>query len=432
VLGYHPAPLDSISYWNGIAHYLNKSPTTFTFDEFQYCLSFLQYIFPLIDTQPLATDDEIRGVLQEHAAKTSGYPANIMGCPTKGQAADKFSLDEMKYMYDTYISVIHATLKGEIRPIHKDARLFRPQDVFSYVEGTRLFMHQNNFMMDQLFISPLFIKFATPGSDIPHLYNILRAFDGDNYASDGVKWDAHYPIFCAMVICSFRSAGRDKSRVEDYYSRMYNGWTNVGGELVNLVGQPSGHVNTAIDNSLAHCVLFALHAVRHRLTLYQFIDTVKFFASGDDLIWSDRSGVFSPRLLEKTYNDMGTYSEFESYDSKPVDSLGFVGIHICEREIDGIVYKLYAYKIDKLFASIEFKIKNRTALDELAKLCSITQLLFAEKTEYQIMYTRTHKFLQSSIKHKTLNLGNPCVRGLMQSIEAWRLKRQYLGQECCP
>ena len=109
----------------------------------------------------------------DHSSKASGYPWDLIGLPTKA--------DVVAANIDCDISVVNATLKDEIRLVGKDARLFRMQSTYDYLEGLQLYTSQNEYIMDRLHAAPAFVKYKTPGYDLTLMYTSLHQHGGDFY-----------------------------------------------------------------------------------------------------------------------------------------------------------------------------------------------------------------------------------------------------------
>lgn len=429
--GFAPAPLDEVSLWNGLGRFLHPQ-CTITPEESLFALSFLEALFPLLGrNSSMLNDQEILNVCfdPDHYSKTAGYPWFTMGAPTKGDALEKFGLEQIKEYYQNYTSVLGSTLKPEIRAVGKDARLFRPQDVSSFVEGATLFYHQNQYLMNLLHSSPIHCKFRTPGPDITRTYEDLYAFCGSCYSADGSAWDANFSLAVAALIGTFRSVNLDAERVNRYYSQMYNGYTNIGGNLFQIAAQPSGHYNTSVDNSLGHCICFAIHAYRNGVTLKELLHNVLFYCCGDDLIWSDRTGTFTPVCLSETYASLGIYLEFDALEPRCVYDLPFVGVEFHDRNIRGQTCKMYAIRSSKAKATFNLRKTKNDDLLELMKYTSLCQLTFGDETTYSLLKKATENFVVEACLRGTLSLMDPCVRGVLASMQPSVLEREYFHLE---
>lgn len=426
-----PAPLDEVSLWNGVAKF-DHHQYSITDSEAKYAIAYLESLFPMMSTNSdqLSTE-QIRLLCTDpdHAAKTSGFPWNSMGYPTKGACVDALGVEQLLEYFSKYSSVTGATLKAEIRPVGKDARLFRPCDLSSFCEAALLFSRQNDYILNSIHACPVFAKYVTPGDDIPRVYREMRAFDGSCFSADGAQWDAHFAVSVAAVIATWRSQYADEKRVHRYYRQMYNGYTNAGGHLMHMPGQPSGHFNTTTDNSLGHCVMFAIHAYRNKLSIPMFSSNVLYRCCGDDLLWSDRTGLFYPEALSDTYSSLGMYLEFDSLEPQNVYDLPFVGVQFHDRDVRGVVRKMYAIRGQRAKANFSLRKTSNTDIDELQKYSSLCQLTYGDEATYKALKSATEMFVTSAQLRGTLSLTDPFVRGTLAAMQPARLELAYFGFE---
>lgn len=429
--GYAPAPLDMISLKNGARKFVH-SQHPLTIDEYNYALTYLHDMFPYLpDHSSLADSDEVELQLLVHADKSAGVPFLSWGAATKGDAYEKFGVQQIHEYYCSNTPIITATLKDELRPIGKDARFFRPQCVAAYSEGVRLFYEQNKYLTETL-ESPVFCRYIIPGPDMTTLFTNLQHFSPNNYAADGSSWDANFQLSVADVICNFRARGMPKEnreRVRRYYSLMYNGYTEIHGEIVNIVGNPSGHYNTSVDNALAHMVLMAVTAFRKGLTQSQFRSELLYYACGDDLIWSSRNNVFNPHDLDEVYSSLGVYLEFEFLEPKDVSQLSFCGMSPCVRRYNHVDVPGYYLSRPRAMAALYLHKKKMSPKDVLAKVCSIAQLYFMYKPYFKYTRQLYMELLAKYVSNGEVSPRDVDVLGHIRAMEPIRLIRKYTSWE---
>jgi hypothetical protein len=420
-----------ISLHNGVSKY-DHLQHGLSEKEIDFVMMCLEDTFPFLeDHSQLASDPVVLDLLQEKHDKAAGDPWRVVGGHNKGQALAKFNLEQLETYYATYSSVISSTLKDELRPVGKDARLFRPQDVSSYIEGIRLF-HQQNVYLSETGRSPVFCRFQVPGLDVVRMFCSLESIKGENFAADGSQWDARFPLVMASLIAEFRiRAGLPRERVERYYAMMYNGYTLVIDEVVSLVGQPSGHFNTSIDNSLCHVCLMALHAFRSGWSLEDFRSRLRFYCCGDDLIWSSVDPCFRPEMIQKTYNSLGVYLEFQSFESLPVDQLVFVGVRTSYRDYQGRKFRLFCLDSPRSFASLHIHKKKteRKPLLKLAKFAALAILWFGDVDKYKLAREMFRQELARVVRKNLLSVDNPEVTGLWRATGELGLLHAYMEWE---
>lgn len=349
-----------------------------------------------------ASLQEVKEELELVKTKASGWPWRCFAGSTKGEVMRKYTLEELMQYYETFTPVISTTLKDEIRLQGKDARLFRPADISLYVQGARLFQKQNDYLLDLLFLSPIFAKYCTPGVDLAYLFRILKAHGGGCYAADGSQWDSHVPIGVISAIAWWR-----EQRIRgswDYYEKVYKGYSLVDGVVVPMDHQASGHYNTTVDNCLVNMCMMALCAHHMRWSLTKFTQQVRYFVCGDDLIWSDRSGKFTPKALANSSNRFNVFYEFESFEPKTASELHFCGVSFYDR--------CYSYNPDKIRASSEIHRKRMTPTEHLMKLASLTVNSFGNTQLYDEMRQKFDLCLEAYFHDGLIDEANQMVKSL--------------------
>jgi hypothetical protein len=430
--GYRPAPLDELSFWNGVAKFEHELFTVSN-DEFKFALDYLNFLFPLLQVHSRVFNNveaQERISRSETKNKASGYPWRHVGAHTKLKALEKWGADYLTEYYAKYTSVLSSTLKDEIRPVGKDARFFRPVDVAAFLESVKLFSDQNDYLMEQSQDSPIFIKYQTPGPDLCQMFKQLFEFSNDAYGADGSRWDACFPLFAAQVICAFRSQFLPKERTERYYAQMYNGYTNCLGNIVPLTGQPSGHLLTSLDNSLCHCVLVALHAFRNGISMDMISEHIVYKCCGDDLIYSTRNNaVFKPIEIANTYHSVGCYMEFENMIPWSPFALSFCGVRSCFKDVNGVKYRLYRPASARAKVSFNHFKRKADPLKRLSKMTSLSQLLFCDEVLFELCRKATQDYCVLCFTNALLSPSDPCVRGLMASLTDRSILEMYTRWE---
>lgn len=404
---YAPAPLNATSLWNGVAKYCHDQypiPSNFI----PFALGYLDWLFPLAYGRGETSLDAVLELLrqQDHAHKSSGFPWKFLGAGTKIQALKKFgeTLDSSHHL-------LLGTLKDELRLVGKDARLFRFPGLHDYMEGTKLFTVVNEYLALQLFVSPIFAQYLTPGPDLTLLYVSLQQWKGDIYDYDGPAWDANVPLSLVEIICEWRCRldPSNRRRIRQYYKSMYNGYTIAGGHVFHLIGQPSGHTNTTIDNCLINILAMLYGAWKLDWSYQEFHEQVLYYVCGDDLVWCDRSKSYGAKFLADVRFELGIYSELHGYDPLELRECHFVGTQ-------PIYYDdclTYTYSLDKLSQSMRWTKKGRSVLDQLSKLVSLQQLTVHDPDAELIRKFAYDYAIKNAEK---INLASPEVRGLLRYL----------------
>lgn len=426
-----PAPLDELSLWNGVRKFCH-SQYSMPLDFVPYGLQVLDHFFPFMFVKgTVLSNDEITQLVmdEDHRTKTSGFPMDAMGSPTKGDAMKRYGVSYLLEYYKNNTSIIGCTLKDELRQIGKDARLFRPCDVTSFCEGARLFKKQNDYLLESLFVSPIFAKCVIPGWHLALMYERLRKHGGDLYDADGARWDANFPMSIASLICYWRSRHHaEPEAVRRYYEQMYCGWTSVCGNLFNLIGQPSGHYLTTTDNCLANILAMAFHAYNMNMSLEQFLTEVQFYVCGDDLIWSDRTGRFTPEAIAESYAKLGFYLEFSSLLPMDFWDLNFVSTHPC-MSWHKVKELSYCYDYDKMMAKASIFRKNAKLIDKVAKISSLAQLSFQDKVLYDALVSILKQLVSSAIMDGQIGPTDAQAIGLVEAVDPDELLLRFAFAE---
>lgn len=372
---YAPAPLDETSSVNGLLKY-DHVREGIDPDFSLYAFAVLDSFFPHLSahSQEMSLERVKEKMADaEHGSKSSGYPYAYMGLPTKRQVVDAgVSLDVPTH-------VLVGALKDELRLKGKDARLFRLASAALYALGLRLFDDQNEYLSSNLFRTPMFVKYMTPGPDLSALYSLLDKFGlcGD---ADGQRWDTLVNLSLVEIIAQWRARYLPEDLVKHYYEQTYLGHTLFCGHLWRLIGQASGHVNTTVDNSLINILSMAYHAYSQGLGVQAFIGQVRFFVCGDDLIWADRSGLFEPLQVAKTYALLGQSLELGAVALREVNQCQFVGTRPVL--IKGL--RRYTYNFEKLLASAKSRKKGRSHEQIFQKLVQLYVLVLYDQRAWQL------------------------------------------------
>lgn len=430
--GVAPAPLNYTSLFNGVARF-DHPQQSFPAAFWEYATLVLDHLYPYMSgVEVKLTAQQAQDIIlsPEHADKSAGWPWNVLGAPTKRRAVEKFGWEQLQQYYRDHTSVVYGTLKDQLRPVGKDARFFRIMDVAAYYEALLLFHEQNVYLQDHRGCSnPMMIEYTTPGKDLSRLFNRLREHGGLLYDADGAAWDANFPLALARFICWWRSRNHPyPERVRRYYAMMYNGYTVAGGHLFALTGQPSGHLLTSVDNSLGNIILMSYHAWRNNMSVASFLAEVLFYCCGDDLAWSDRTGLFTPRAISETYASVGVFLEFTSLEPLTIEELTFVSTRPVQRVLRGTLQWTYCYDQKRLVPKLRHKRVNQKPIDRIQQLGAYCQLLFnspAYEEMRQLMFSTIRQYAAEGL----IDVLDKAVLGALESSSGVVLTRVYADSE---
>lgn len=430
--GYKPAPLDFVSMWNGVLKYEHeqRAPEYVDMECWTYVEEVLDTLYPFMSLHSQLETLEnavLRATDPDHKDKSSGFPWNLLGVPTKKQAIDKYGADALLSFYNDHTACLYATLKDEPRPIGKDARLFRLMSVDAFLEAFMLFERQNTYLVSALGEHPMFICFSSPGFDLSRMFKQLEVHGGELFDADGNAWDTNFSILVASFLAYYRSRGfrseETRKRIYRYYQMMYVGYTVVAGWVLHLKGQASGHFLTSTDNSLCNIIAMSINAFKRNLSVSEFIDKVKFFCCGDDLVWSDRSALFSPRMLSETYEELGMYLEFTSLEDIPFEQITFVSTHPKYCVYKGMRILTYGYEPRRVFGKMAMTKKKVKPIDRVMRLASYCALLF--NTHYEQIHEMLINLITQYLKDGVLDGRDPALIGVMRASSRRFLEDQY-------
>jgi hypothetical protein len=415
--GYGISPLDMQSVTNGILKWQHDQ-FTITENEHFELIHWLDALYGhIVHKQPWSKEEALEACVD---TKASGFPYCKLYGPYKGQVKKHMTYDDLENDFINYSQLFTVTLKDECRKQGKDSRLFVPANMSMVVVGNRLFGAQNEAIAQCSEDYPIKIGLQSPGAGACKLWREFYNAKGLCYQSDGAANDAHFSLAIARVIRDFRSKhlpAELRKLVNRYYDMAYCMKANARGAVVNLFGQPTGHTNTASDNSFGYLLICMLHAMRNGMNFEEFKE-VHLAIMGDDMMWRTENRLFSPLELEKTFNSVGMYLESPN-DGSTFDTLTFCGMHPIVREVLGVKYLLYHYGEEKLLNSMNFIKKTMTPAQRLLKLMSITTLMFGKKETFDKL--KEVVFLYASNNSDSLTKSDTSCLGFLNELAQLRL-----------
>lgn len=415
--GFGIAPLDMISLMNGLLKWEHPYGTV-SHEEFYVTLEWLNAIYGSIIHVPQWTPNQALEAIDKQ--KSAGYPHSQIYGHTKGDTLQNMNWDQIMSEFLDHLQVFVATLKDENRKEGKDARLFVPANIIMVAVGNFLFGAQNEAIMNSHSKGSIKIGMETPGSGAYAFWRELYKAEGTYCHTDGPQNDSHFSPVVAMILRDFRKQHLPDNMtklVNLYYDMAYRMKTLCRGALIEMIGQPTGHTNTASDNSLGYLTLCILHAVRNRMTFDEF-KTIHLAIMGDDMIWCDPTGLFTPTKMSVTWNSVGMYLESPS-DNTVFWDLQFCGMTPMMRDVEGQSYLLYVYQKERLLSSLNLVKKSASPAQRLMKLVSIATLLFADKEVFCEVKELAYKYAERHHEYMTMN--DLMILGYLQDLPQLRL-----------
>lgn len=408
---YAPAPLDSVSLFNGVLKFDHEFAVV-SDAEIEWVVQELSDMLgPYLSDLEVLLPEEAAELLVEETA--SGIPYSHLYGTRKGDVLKKVPAQRLWMDFLEYDQVISCTLKDELRPVGKDSRLFRPANVACILAGIMLFEDMNMKLAKARRETPYKIGVATPGLEMVNFWRDCLRFSSCVVSADGSQWDAHFQPWMVRVCCEFRCkylplttpyVADVHGAVHRYYSQMYYGWTRVDGQLIRLVGNPSGHFNTASDNTLALIASYLLVARRLHIPKRD----IWLACYGDDSIFSTRNLRFSGRSVREEMVTLGVWLETIGDEYTPRDSLVFIGTHPVMSEYGWV----FSYDPEKLAASMWWRKKKASDLDYVRKLVALC-VLCRFSPHYKLLWEWTTKLVSAKwpayITELQFGAPNKCV-----------------------
>lgn len=267
-----------------------------------------------------------------------------------------------------YVAIFGNSLKEEIRMAEKidvnSLRTFTAGPIEMTVHGNRLFEDMNEKFYASHLKTASVVGFSPWKGGWDELYRKLKKFN-NGFALDESQYDSSLRAYLMWAVAEFRwSMLREEDRTPENLARLQVYYRN----LINTViitsdgvfvqkqgGNPSGSVNTIVDNTL---ILFMLLAYGWMMVCPSAMRSYEMFESslalalcGDDNTWtvSDEAlCFFNARSLIEEWAKIGVITTTDSLDPRPVEELDFLSAFTVF--VDGIAVPLY--NREKLLTSL--------------------------------------------------------------------------------
>jgi hypothetical protein len=368
-----PAPLDFISFFNGLEKCIHHQSLLLD-DEVLFLQHVLDWtygpVFGGVYGLNIPLDDSLISWIVPNTSP--GFPYTLCCGSDKETVLRKLSIESLYNDFLTTSSVLSGTLKDELRPFYKDARLFQPAPLDSIVAAIHLFGQQNQAMVHSCHQIRSGIGMETPGFDVVLMWRKLYKFANNHYDADGSQFDVHVPLWAIELVLWLRlkySSSDMRPFVKLYYRKMYWGYLNAFGNLLAFIAQRSGQYNTASDNDIVSHMNVWLYCKFAKIPLNEIL----FYTCGDDLIIACDHSNFSVRDFIACSVRHGIFLEFKSYNPTPFEEATFCGTHPIFHPRDGLVY---TYDESKQLGSLLWCSRKSSVDEFFQKLTSITSNLY--------------------------------------------------------
>jgi len=419
---YSPARLDSDAVEAGVLKYAGKQHKSLSSFEFFTVLRWMKWIFGATLEGPMVTPEEALDMV--NGEKAAGTPYDFMYGNKKQHSLNHMSFEDFVNDFWTYDQLHLGTLKDEMRPIGKKARFFVPVNICLVVIYNFLFGAQNNRLIDNHHDLPTKVGMSAPGYEAFQFFNKIRYYEAKGKKTvdaDGQRWDALINYSLVLLVRELRKAYMPEEYhkwVDRAYDQVYAGTTLIDGFGIRLFGQLSGQTNTTSDNTLVHCALMCLHAVREGMTFSEFREDVHFNIVGDDLLYQYSDPRFSVFSLEKTWNSLGMY--MESRGDVPATECTFVGMTPCQ--YNGLW--IYKFRELKNLDSMNYTKKSSLPKQRISSLVNLTMGIFADQKYFHLLRNYTFEYAKS--QWASLDEEDKTLLGM---LEPQTMLKLYVGTE---
>lgn len=307
-----------------------------------------------------------------------GFPWNEIGT-TKQEILDAIPEEFHKFvddvwdhylLQDDYWFIFVNSLKEEIRPKEKirlnKIRTFTASPMEAVVVGYRLFGDMNNQFYDSHLKTASVVGLCPFYGGWDSLYQKLKNHpktkDPIAYELDESEYDSS--LFQQIFDCILRfrwNCLRDQDKTPENYRRMCNYYKNLVNSVIitadgNIVqkttGNPSGSVNTIVDNTLALYWLLAyawyMLASEELRTYEEFDQSVIMALQGDDNTWTvdELTNLFyNAKTVSAVFSSVGVTTTSPSYEPRKLEEVEFLSSSFSKKIAGMCIYDLCPEKL---------------------------------------------------------------------------------------
>jgi len=349
---------------------------------------------------PYMQNSKVRGqeevVAKLEKSTSNGYPW-VRKYPTKRDMIDNWqgfevymSEDWDRLKEENYTAVFGNSLKEEIRAAEKIAensiRTFTAGPIEMTIHGNRLFEDMNEKFYASHLKTASVVGFSPLKGGWNALYRKLKKFQ-NGFALDESQYDSSLRSYLMWACAEFRwemLSAEDRTpdnlmRLRVYYRNLVNTLiiTSDGVFVMKKGGNPSGSVNTIVDNTLILYMLMAYGWIMvspiSQCTYSSFSDNLSLALVGDDNTWTVSDSAlefFNARTLIAEWKLLGVTTTTDSLDPRPVEELDFLSAHTVF--IDGIAVPLYDR--NKLLTSLLYSLHPEDPAYTLTRAAGLLQI----------------------------------------------------------
>jgi hypothetical protein len=269
------------------------------------------------------------------------------------------------------------SLKEEIRPKEKirenNIRTFTASPDHAVVNGTRLFgdMNEKFYKSHVKTASAVGINPFYGGWN--ELYNKLKDHPRKQlgivaYDLDETQWDSSLTPFWFNFVVRFRfmclkkelRTSENLQRVKQYYKNIVNSIVIMqdGCIYMKTIGNPSGSVNTIVDNTLilfmCLCYAWYLLAPTELLSYESLSKRVVFALQGDDNTWTvdkETNVFYNARSVSEKFCEIGVKTTSDHMDGAALEEVTFLSSTF-DKTLRGV--KIYCPDSEKMIESLKW------------------------------------------------------------------------------
>lgn len=341
--------------------------------------------------------------------KSPGFPWNILGS-TKNEILEAIPeqfhefVDKVWEHYlleDDYWFIFVNSLKEEIRPKEKirlnKIRTFTASPMEAVVTGIRLFGDMNNKFYDSHLKTASVVGMCPFFGGWDSLYQKLKNHPKTKnpiaYELDESEYDSSLFQLIFDAIVRFRwNCLREEDQTPENYKRMSNYYRNLvnsviitadGNVVQKTTGNPSGSVNTIVDNTLGLYWLLAyawyILAEEDLRTYEEFEESVIKALQGDDNTWTvdeETNKFYNAKTVSAVFSSVGVTTTSPSYEPRRLEEVEFLSSSF-SKKINGMC--IYDLCPEKLVESLKWTCHPGDATMTLIRVLAIMRITWPDK-----------------------------------------------------
>lgn len=294
-----------------------------------------------------------------------------------------------------YTCVFGNSLKEEIRPIEKilknSIRTFTSGPIDATVNGNRLFEDMNQKFYNSHLKTASTVGFTPMYGGWDRLLRKLLRFKR-GFALDESEYDSSIRAHLMWSCAEFRwHMLRKEDQTPENFQRLLVYYRNLVNTLVltadgvlvfKTTGNPSGSVNTIVDNTLVLYMLLSYAWIMvspPEMQNYQsFCDHTAFGLCGDDNTWSASEEAlcfYNARSIIAQWKEIGVTTTTDCLDPRPVVELDYLSQHTIE--YDGVFIPIP--ERSKLLTSLLYTENPDNPSMTLIRACAYMRIGWADK-----------------------------------------------------